>query len=295
MTAPRRIVRRATYLLSRRCTQREFLLKPSALTNLILKYVLAIAAERYSVLIHAACFMSNHFHLVVTDVLGNLPEFTRILDGIVAKALNSLYGRWENLWAPSSYSAVLLETPEDIIEKVAYTLANPASADLVEHGRPWPGGWSDPWSIGGPGQWIERPGHYFTSSMPDKERLVFSVPPGFRSAEAFRAKVIARVNELERAAAAGREAKGTRVLGTRGVMRQRHTERPTTYEPHRVLDPRVAARDKWKRIELLQQLVEFLRRYRRAWEKFCGGDRYAVFPRGTYLMRVRFGVACASS
>jgi REP element-mobilizing transposase RayT len=295
MTAPRRIVRRATYLLSRRCTQREFLLKPSALTNLILKYVLAIAAERYSVLIHAACFMSNHFHLVVTDVLGNLPEFTRILDGIVAKALNSLYGRWENLWAPSSYSAVLLETPEDIIEKVAYTLANPASAGLVEHGRQWPGVWSDPWSIGGRGEWVERPGHYFSASMPDKERLVFSVPPGCGPAEAFRAKVIARVDEFEKAAAAERAANGMTVLGVRRVMKQRHTERPRTYEPHRVLDPRVAARDKWKRIELLQQLVSFLERYHRAWEKFCGGNRKALFPPGTYLMRVRFGVACASS
>ncbi len=295
MTAPRRILRRATYLLSRRCTQREYLLKPSPLTNLTLKYVLAIAADRYGVLIHAACFMSNHFHLVVTDVLGNLPEFTRILDGIIAKALNSLYGRWENLWAPSSYSAVLLESPEDIIEKVAYTLANPASAGLVEHGRQWPGVWSDPWSIGEQGRWIERPGHYFSASMPEREWLEFSLPPGFRSVEAFRAKVIARVNELERAAAAEREAKGLRVLGARGVMRQRHTERPATYEPHRVLAPRVAARDKWKRMELLQQLVEFLKSYRRAWEKFCGGDRKAVFPHGTYLMRVRFGVACASS
>ncbi len=293
MTSPRRIVRRACYLISRRCTQREYLLRPSPLTNLILKYVLAVAAKRYHVRIHAACFMSNHFHLVVTDLRGNLPEFIRVLDGIIAKALNSLYGRWENLWAPSSYSAVLLATPEDVLEKIAYTLANPASAGLVEHGRQWPGVWSDPWSIGGHGEWVPRPGHYFSTSMPDKERLVFSVPPGFGSVEAFRAKVIARVEELERAAAAEREAKGVRALGARGVRKQKHTERPTTCEPRRVLDPRVAARDTGKRIKLLEKLATFLDDYRDAWEKFCKGNRKVLFPRGTYLMRVRFGVACA--
>ena len=59
VTAPRRIVKNTTYLLSRRCSQREFLLRPSALTNLVFKFVLAVAAERHGVLVHAACVMSN--------------------------------------------------------------------------------------------------------------------------------------------------------------------------------------------------------------------------------------------
>ncbi len=297
MTAPRRILKGTSYLVSRRCTQREFLLKPSALLNLIFKYVLATAAHRYEVLIHAVCVMSNHFHLVVTDVRGNLPEFGRVLDGILAKALNALHGRWENFWAPCSYSAVALITPEDILEKVAYTLANPAIAGLVEKGREWPGVWSDPRFIGSNGERIERPGHYFAEegSMEPSEELVFSVPPGFESAEAFREQVIARVREIEKAAATEREASGKTVLGARRVLRQRPTDRPADDEPRRVLNPRIAARDKRKRIRALRRLARFLRRYRRALKRFLRGERNVVFPRGTYLMRVRFGVACASS
>ncbi len=297
VTAPRRVVPGTTYLVSRRCTQREFLLKPSVLTNLVFKFVLAVAATRYGVLVHAACVMSNHFHLVLTDPRANLPDFSRFLDGIVAKALNALYGRWENFWAPFSYSAVALASPEDIVDKVAYTLANPATAGLVEHGRQWPGVWSDPRSICQQGERIERPGHYFAKngSMPEAQELVFSAPPGFESAEAFREQVIARVNELEQQAAADREANHVDVLGPRRILNQSHSGRPVTGEPRRGLNPRVAAKDKWKRIEALGQLVSFIESYRRALSKFRRGKRKVVFPHGTYLMRVRFGVACASS
>ncbi len=297
VTAPRQVVPGATYLVSRRATQREFLLKPSALTNLIFKFVLAVAAARYGVLIHAVCVMSNHLHMVITDPRACLPDFTHLLDGVLAKALNALHGRWESFWAPCSYSAVALASPEDIVDKIAYTLANPATADLVEHGRQWPGVWSDPHSIGGPGERIERPGHYFAKngSMPEAQQLVFSVPPGFASVEAFREQVVARLNELEQRAAAKREANGVAVLGPRRVLKQRHTARPASREPRRALNPRVAGRDKWKRIEALGRLMSFLQKYRRALSDFREGDHNAVFPHGTYLMRVRFGVACASS
>jgi REP element-mobilizing transposase RayT len=297
VTAPRQVVQGTSYLVSRRCTQREFLLKPSVLTNLIFKFVLAVAAARYRVLIHAVCVMSNHVHIVLTDPYANLPDFSHLLDGVLAKALNALYGRWESFWAPSSYSAVALVSPEDIIEKVAYTLANPASAGLVHHGSQWPGVWSDPRHIGHPGERIERPGHYFAKggAMPENQELVFSTPPGFQSTEAFRSLVIARVLELERAAAADREASGAAVLGAHRVLKQRHTDRPASGEPRRVLNPRIAARDKWKRMEALGRLMSFLESHREALLRFCRGERDVVFPRGTYLMRVRFGVACASA
>jgi len=59
------------------------------------------------------------------------------------------------------------------------------------------------------------------------------------------------------------------------------------------MSPRVAARDKWKRIEALGRLVEFLRAYRSAWSKTREGRADAIFPCGTYLLRVAHGVPCA--
>ncbi|MGC3997726.1 MAG: hypothetical protein QM767_09610 [Anaeromyxobacter sp.] len=123
---------------------------------------------------------------------------------MVAKALNALHGRWENFWAPDSYSAVELVSPDDVVEKIAYTLANPAAAaDLVEHGREWPGIWTAPRDIGGPAKPVKRPGHYFVEegAMPEAAELVFTVPAGFASADDFRARVTTRVRELEEAAA----------------------------------------------------------------------------------------------
>ena len=36
----------------------------------------------------------------------------------IANALNAHYGRWENFWAPGSYSDVQLDTGEDILSKI---------------------------------------------------------------------------------------------------------------------------------------------------------------------------------
>jgi REP element-mobilizing transposase RayT len=283
--------------MTRRCTQREFLLRPSALTNHIFKYVLALAATRFGIRLHAVCVMSNHFHIVLTDPHANLPEFARVLDCIVAKALNAVYNRQENFWAPSSYSAVELASPEDVIEKIAYALANPANADLVEHGHQWPGVWSHPRSIGRSGELIKRPKVYFVSDgfMPESVELAFSRPPGFASLESFQKLVNARIADLELAALGRRRSSGVQVLGVRQVLKQRHTDRPTTKEPPGGLNPRIAAGDRETRSEVLDQLVSFLERHREALIRYCSGKRATVFPYGTYLMRVRFGVACATS
>lgn len=56
----------------------------------------------------------------------------------------------------------------------------------------------------------------------------------------------------------------------------------------------MAGRDRWKRIEALARLRTFLAEYREAWRAFAGGAREAVFPSGTYWMRVTYGAACCA-
>ena len=77
MSVPRLIVPRVTYLVSRRCIFRRFGLRPSRKINQIFEFCLARAAEKTGCLIHAYVGMSNHYHDVITDVDGNLPEFMR--------------------------------------------------------------------------------------------------------------------------------------------------------------------------------------------------------------------------
>ncbi len=75
MTAPREILPGTTYLVTRRCTQRQFLLRPSRATNQTFTYCLAVPAGTFGMLIHDYKVMSNHYHLILTDVRGQLPEF----------------------------------------------------------------------------------------------------------------------------------------------------------------------------------------------------------------------------
>ena len=46
MTLPRRVLSNTTYLVTRRCTQRMFLLRPSPLNTQIFIYCLAVAAKK---------------------------------------------------------------------------------------------------------------------------------------------------------------------------------------------------------------------------------------------------------
>jgi len=290
MTAPRQVLPGATYLVTRRCTQRQCLLRPGKLVNEVFLYILALAATRFGIRIHAFCVLSNHYHLVLTDPHARLPAFGQFLDALVARALNALHGRWECFWAPDTYSAVLLVSPQDVLDKTAYALANPVAAGLVRAAHEWPGLWSGP-SCAGTTLVAPRPAHFFDPKglLPESATLQFTAPPGFESAQEFQDALRSALADRERA-----ERDGRAFLGVSRVLAQPPTARPAPGEPRRRLNPRVAARDKWKRIEALGRLAGFLAAYRVAWRARRAGSQSAVFPRGTYLLRVLHGVPCAA-
>ena len=295
MTLPRQVLPGTTYLVTRRCAQRQFLLRPSPVTNGVFLYVLAVAARRFGVRLHAYCVLSNHFHLVVTDPEARLPAFEQYLDSLVARALNASLGRWESFWAPASYSAVALQGPADLVDKAAYVLANPVAAGLVRRGQDWPGLWSSPRLIGRDVIEVERPTLFFrgVGSMPATIPLELTVPPGFLSPEDFQSQLASALALREEAAALELSSEGRDFLGKEGVIAQSPTVRPVRGEPRRKLKPRVAGRDKWKRIEALSRLRAFLDAYREAWAALKAGARDAIFPHGTYWLRVAYGVRCA--
>jgi len=284
-------------MLSRRCSERRFFLRPSREVNETVQYVLAVAVQRFGVALHAFCVLSNHLHLIVSDAHGNLPAFEQYFDSLVARSLNALHGHWESFWAPGSYSAVTLLSPQDVLSKTAYVLANPSSAGLVRRGSEWPGLWSAPEQIGAGPVLVKRPAHFFRASgpMPETAPLELVCPPGFESVEAFRSQLSTEVTALEDQAARGLAEEGRSYLGARRVLAQDPMARPAPGEPRRGLNPRIAGRDKWKRVEAILRLTDFLRAHRDAWLAFAGGLRDTVFPQGTYWMRVAYGARCAPS
>ena len=85
---PRQILPGATYLVTRRCTQRQFLLTPTTRQHVqAFAYCLAYAAIKTGVYIHAVIVMGNHYHIVVTDPHGVLPVFAELLNKLVAKCI----------------------------------------------------------------------------------------------------------------------------------------------------------------------------------------------------------------
>lgn len=277
-------------MVSRRCSQRQFFLRPSKATNELLGFLLAVAAERFRIHLHAFCVMSNHLHLVLTDPEARLPAFMGFLDSLVARAMNPRLGRGEHFWSSKGYSAVTLLTPADVVDKVVYVLANPVTAGLVPHGRLWPGLWSAPRSFGAAPAEFRRPGLFFrkrgATALPERASLGLVVPPGFDSAASFRRSVESALALREEAVAAERAALHRGFLGVRRVLAQAPTARPRSSEPRGGLDPRLACKDKWRRIEALGRLKQFLSDYRlalRAWRERSAG---VLFPAGTYLMRV---------
>ena len=72
---PRQVLPRQFYLITRRCTQRQFLLRPDNATNNGFLYCLIDAALRCEIDVVLPCAMSNHYHVVIYDRAGRYPEF----------------------------------------------------------------------------------------------------------------------------------------------------------------------------------------------------------------------------
>jgi len=295
MSAPRFIAPGVTYLLSRRCFGRQFLLRPSRKVNQIFEFCLAVAAAKTGCEVHTYCMMSNHYHLVVTDVNGTIPIFMHWFNEYVAKCVNREMGRWEYFWAPGSYSQVSLPDGEDVLDKLVYTYTNPVSACLVRSFTLWPGARNTVDAMAGPARVIDRPKGFFRPDgpVPASQTLKLTVPPAFRDQSNWLRDLEARIAAREIELRTAFDNKHQRFLGARRALAQSPTARPRSREPRRNLNPRVAGRDKWRRVQSLQRLKQFLLDYRTAWRRFVDGNRSVTFPFGTYAMRVQFGVTCS--
>ena len=297
MARPRRVIPGRTYLLTRRCFERRYFLTPSAVVQHVFTYCLAVAALRFGVLLHAAVVMSNHHHIVLTDVRGNLPRFCHLLHSLVARMLNMSYDRSESFWAPGSYSAVVLAEPDDVLDKMAYVLANPVTAGLVEHGPDWPGFITTPKMLLGKrsqGIVIKRPEGFFVekTNMPATVELTFSCPPCLEETigrEAAAAQLQRRREAKEKTARKRVEELGVSFLGKKAIRDQSPYDSPNSHEPRFQLSPNLACRDVWKRIELLQEKSDWLEEYAECRWRFKQGERNVEFPYGTWGPRVLYG------
>lgn len=296
MTMPRQILPGSTYLITRRCTQGETWLKPSAMVNEIFLYCLAVAAERFDVSIHCVCVMANHYHVVVTDNAGRVPEFMAYVHKYVAKCINAAHGRTENLWAGHCQpSLVRLVSMDDILSKMLYAMNNPVAAGLVAKGGDWPGLRTRPADLLSKANRISRPEHYFSGKgrMPVAAELIYTIPCQFSGSppESFVALLESNLSELEEDKRKSRLEEDRGVLGTARIVAQPPGAKVKSRLPSGELNPTVAARDGSSRREALGQRREFLNAYLAAHQRWKEGERDVLFPLGTYALRRYAAVA----
>jgi REP element-mobilizing transposase RayT len=286
---PRHIVPGKIWLLTRRTSQRQFLLRPDEAMNQTFLYVLADAVARYGIRLLGVCVEASHEHLVFEDPRGEAVEFYEHLHKFVAKAGNALRGRSEHFWSSAPPSLVELVEPGDVLDKLVYCLTNPVKDYLVERVHHWPGVNTLSALLNDRRIVCKRPRHFFSAdgSMPEELTLELSIPCSLGDPEAFRRELRARVAAVEAAAAESRGRTGRRVLGRRAILEQDWRARPSSTEPPCEVRPVIAAKNPAARAAAMERLREFIGRYRRARDAWLAGLA-ASFPFGTYWLR-RFG------
>lgn len=290
MSLPRQILPGASYLITRRTLRRHFLMRPDTEMRELITYMLAIAAARYGVAIHAFCAMSTHIHIVLTDTCGELPSFLSWFHRIVALATKVIRG-WEGaMWDDAKTSAVKLTTPEATVNAIGYVLANPVAAGLVKYARDWPGAKSHLNDLGRGCMRAPRPRAYVdptTGRWPDHAVLELALPPGVSPSEADAWRDAVKAATAEHEASAQREvaANGWKFLGARRAEKVSPYDRATRFEPIRDRNPTFAVGGVLGAYAAaVRELRAFRGAYAEALERWRDGLRDVLFPFGTWWM-----------
>jgi putative transposase len=283
---PRQVLPGQFYLITRRCTQRQFLLRPDPATNNAFLYCLMHAAQRCEVEVLLPCAMSNHYHMVIYDRAGRYPELIEHFHKLLARSQNSLRGRWENFWSSEQTCVVRLVDREAVLDKLAYTAANPVLDDLVERVHHWPGVNGLSALLLGRQLRAKRPSHFFRADgpMPDELEMNLTIPPELGPVESVCAELRDRIALIEAERAAERQRTGSHVLGRRAVLAQSWRDAPGSREPRRNLRPQLASRSRWARIEAQLRNRVFTQSYADARARWKQGVA-AEFPPGTYWLQ----------
>lgn len=128
----------ALYHLTSRGDRREAIFEDDADREAFLG-VLAEVVERYHWICHAFCLMTNHYHLVVETMDGNLSQGMRQLNGVYTQASNRRHSRLGHLFQ-GRFKGILVDKDAYLLELSRYVVLNPVRARMVGLPEQWP--WS---------------------------------------------------------------------------------------------------------------------------------------------------------
>jgi len=301
MTLAAQVLPGTSYMLTRRTTRRYFLFRPDqdGTQQNIFLYCLAVAAEKKGVEVHAVTCMSDHPHLVVTDVRGTLPKFLHQDHRLLANATKCHRGWPEEVFNKAGTSKVKLCSVGAWIDEIAYCIANPVACFAVRRARDWPGVTVLPEDIGTKEFEVPRPDVYFdpkNPEWPEVAHLKITMPKVLLDAfglEGAQHQIAARVAQLEEEAHADARRQGKGFGTPHSAMQCKHTVRASSWEPFGARNPTFAAGgDQEAAQRAREQRRAFLESYQACLSRWQRGERDMLWPAGTWKMRVLHAVRC---
>jgi len=316
VTPPRQIHPGQFCFVTVRAVNRCYRFAPTPKVLEVIWYCFARTLEKYRgrIAAHEFLWMSNHYHLVLTDLDACLPRFMEELNSLLARALNAVHGTFGTA-IEKGYSLVAVTGDNKLLEHCVYTLANPCSAHLVKRSHHWKSvssrslDYETKIEVKRPGfglwggscqhvgraasQASKRARHGGRSKLPKSVEFVLTRPaimPELSDSE-LRRYIRELLHERELAAARGRKQQGLKVMGWVAARRVDIRSCPRAEERFGT-NPSYSADTKAGRISAWKRRRDFLKRYYFALSRFLGGDWKVEFPPGTWLMRVRYGARC---
>jgi REP element-mobilizing transposase RayT len=280
-------------------------MRPSPLLNDILLGVLGRAQRLYEVEIVGYSFLSNHYHLLVwVDRADRLSDFMRYFQGNAAREIARLTGWKDRIWA-DRYDAILVTDEEEAqVKRLSYVLSNCVKENLVARVADWPGVHcarpllAGEWVV--EGTWFDRRMEYnarLRGKEPEPreftrtEQVVLSQLPCWKhlTPEAYRARIVHLVQEIEGTAEAACQESQIQPVGADGIRAQNPETRPKKLKKSPA--PFVHAATKAARKAAWEAYSVFVAAFRDAADRLKAGDRSAVFPIGSFPPRLPFVTA----
>lgn len=312
-TKPRQIVPGRTWFVTGRALARQHRFVPKPEISEAIWYCLAVAAQKYEIRLHGFIWMSNHYHLILTDTAAQLPDFMRDLNSLISKSINAIRTIRGQNFDRSGYNAIVVGDADKALSHCAYAEANPCKADLVDTAREWEGVTSANLEYG-EDKIVRRPSlglwkRAESEGIPntDQNRAMycgrikcptvarFRLFPLSRSPEDEprndRVETRDQIRALEVEARQRREKAMRRVVGMEKVKEVQYSASPSDLETWFETEPTVSASKPEIRETLKRELAVFVEQYRQALDKFREKGR-AVFPAGTWWMRRCLNVRC---
>jgi len=289
------IAHRPLVEVTARTLQGRFLLKPSPGLREIFVGILARAAERYDVEVHAFVVLSSHLHCLLT------PGDARELAGFMCYLLTNLFkeaGRlhhWRGPLFQRRYQAIPVSNEEEAqAGRLRYIVSHGCKEGLVTKVCEWPGAHcADSLASGRPceGIWFDRRQEWLAwlrgeDHPPDafatRYALALAPLPCWRHLppQAIQHRVGEMIAAIEHEATARHRAEGGQPLGVAGILRQDPHHHPAKLDRSPAV--LVHAASKQARAELRAAYVCFVAAFRAAAERLKAGCHDVVFPRGCF-------------